>query len=400
MDSLDNIQRVALPEQLSSQLLDVIRKKHHKFQRINKEEEPPLRMLDHGLYGEYACLSPQEKDPNPYVLRSGAKCYHAFRFDQDVCDEKAHDSEFLCSIHGEAFYDNQTSFRQILSYSGGVSSDSDIPPEVRDKLKKLLLPAALKIYGEEKNAAAWEASELFSIYTNLLIPGNTIKLHVDTPDFAGLDRSRCPSWLLAVAHCSGQFSDSRVRNVTCVCYPQDANGGELSLHAADNRGCVFPVRRGTSVVMNADSIFHQVAKVKPQAGEGPARLNTSADLPAKCYLEVEERDDGFWWIIRDKMSGAVATEVKEDDIRFSVSCKFHIFHDLAEAQKMKSKEKRLTAEHIIDVLTEDLKQKNKIPRSDEKMKLFDLAPILVSEYILPLSPSSADIERVWKDYFN
>ena len=38
-------------------------------------------MLDHGLYGEYVYLSPQQKDPNPYVLRSGEKCYHAFRLD-------------------------------------------------------------------------------------------------------------------------------------------------------------------------------------------------------------------------------------------------------------------------------------------------------------------------------
>ena len=104
---------------------------------------------------------------------------------------------------------------------------------------------------------------MFSIYTNLLIPGNTIKLHVDTPDFAGLDRSRCPSWLLAAAHCSGLLTEDRIRNVTCVCYPRDANGGELSLHAANKTGCVFPVRRGTAVVMNADSIFHQVAIVKP-----------------------------------------------------------------------------------------------------------------------------------------
>ena len=162
MDSLDNVGRVALPPDLCHQLLDVsnlgagtrwrsnvlfkvIRKKHYKFQRINKEEEPPLRMLDHGLYGEFTYLSPGQTEPNPYVLRSGDRCYHAFRsakeltlrhieihsrFDQDLCDERAHDSEFLCSIHGEAFYDNQTSFRQILSYSGGVSADSDIPAEV------------------------------------------------------------------------------------------------------------------------------------------------------------------------------------------------------------------------------------------------------------------------------
>ena len=115
---------------------------------------------------------------------------------------------------------------------------------------------------------------------------------------------------------------------------------------------------------------------------------------------MEERDDGVWWIIKDKITAAVATEVREDDIRFSVSCKFHIFHDKAEAEKMKSEERRLTAEHIIEVLTEDLRRKNKIPRSEHQIGLFDLAPTIVSEYILPLGPSSADIERVWRDYLN
>ena len=38
-------------------------------------------MLDHGLYGEYVYLSPHQKEPNPYVVRSGEKCYHAFRWD-------------------------------------------------------------------------------------------------------------------------------------------------------------------------------------------------------------------------------------------------------------------------------------------------------------------------------
>ena len=124
------------------------------------------------------------------------------------------------------------------------------------------------------------------------------------------------------------------------------------------------------------------------------------DLPLKCQLEVEERDEGFWWIIKDKTTGAVAAEVQEDDIRFSVSCKFHVYHDKAEAQRMKSEERRLTAEHIIEVLTEDLQRKAKIPRSGERMKLFDLAPIMIAEYILPHAPASADIETVWKDYLN
>ena len=92
--------------------------------------------------------------------------------------------------------------------------------------------------------------------------------------------------------------------------------------------------------------------------------------------------------------------MQEDDIRFSVSCKFHVYHDKAEAQRMKSEERRLTAEHIIEVLTEDLQRKAKIPRTGERMKLFDLAPIMIAEYILPHAPASADIETVWKNYLN
>ena len=51
-----------------------------KFQRINQEEEPPLRTLDHGLLGEYVELSPTDDDPYPHVLRrADGKCYHGFR---------------------------------------------------------------------------------------------------------------------------------------------------------------------------------------------------------------------------------------------------------------------------------------------------------------------------------
>ena len=98
-----------------------------------------------------------------------------------------------------------------------------------------------------------QASCLFSIYTNFLVPGHNIKLHLDVPEFVGLDRlsmshdlslsnfkyiarSTCPSWLLIAAKCSGLFSEYRVRNVTCVCYPRDANGGEILFFDGDKTG--------------------------------------------------------------------------------------------------------------------------------------------------------------------
>ena len=109
-------------------------------------------------------------------------------------------------------------------------------------------------------------------------------------------------------------------------------------------------------------------------------------------------DGVYWWSVED-LSGNFLTKFTEDDVRFSLSCKFHIFHNEQEAKKFESKEMKLTAEEVINRLTQDLIER-KILKGDEKMKLFDLAPILVNEYILPCAPSSDVIETVWRNYEN
>ena len=68
------------------------------------------------------------------------------------------------------------------------------------------------------------------MYANLILPGQTVNLHLDVPEFIGLDRSKSPSWLLVAAHCSGLFSSFSVRNLTAVCYPLSAQGGELAVY--------------------------------------------------------------------------------------------------------------------------------------------------------------------------
>ena len=99
------------------------------------------------------------------------------------------------------------------------------------------------------------------------------------------------------------------------------------------------------------------------------------------------------------MSGKCLSTYKEEDIRFSISCKFHIFHDAIDAEKFESKENKLTAEEIIIKLTEDLR-KRKVLKTQEKVTLFELAPMLVNEYILPCAPTSEVVETVWRNYEN
>ena len=90
----------------------------------------------------------------------------------------------------------------------------------------------------------------------------------------------------------------------------------------------------------------------------------------------------------------------EKEIRISVSCKFHVFRNRQEEEKFYSlgEEDCLTAERILDVLVKDLESKGRFPSgwSTQDTPLYILAPVLVREYILPLAPTSEDIENMWE----
>merc|ERR1711899_558171 len=94
-----------------------------------------------------------------------------------------------------------------------------------------------------------------------MVPGQTVPLHLDVPEFHGIERSSCPNWLLVAAHCSGIFSPLRVRNVTSVCYPATRTAGALAVYHP-KQGGVHNVTGGTALLLDTDSHFHhsQVGK--------------------------------------------------------------------------------------------------------------------------------------------
>ena len=208
----------------------MLRKHSNKFQHINKQEEPPLRSLDHGLFGESVPASYDDPAPYPYMIRSGDLLYHGYRSDQDVCDEAAHATEVLRNIFGAGNNNGGAYFRQVLGYSSGKSEFQCIEPGLGRQMEESLLLTAAKVFGEDTNPEAMKHSRMFSMYTNLILPGQTVNLHLDVPEFVGLDRSKTPSWLLVAAHCSGLFSSHAVRIVTAVCYPTSAVGGDLAVY--------------------------------------------------------------------------------------------------------------------------------------------------------------------------
>ena len=72
-----------------------------------------------------------------------------------MCDEAAHVNDYLMSRCGSNDSNTNLSFRQVLTYQGGVSSkDDNLDQEAIEHLKEILLPAALKVFGEEDNEEA------------------------------------------------------------------------------------------------------------------------------------------------------------------------------------------------------------------------------------------------------
>ena len=222
----------------------MVRKFAGKFKVCGKDEEPPLRVLDHGLFGEYVVVQEGNSPPFPYMVRKGDKCYHGFRFDMSLCDEVVHATSSLRKIFGD-IVEQESTFRNILGYASGPTQFESVDGgELARRLSELLLPAALKVSGENNNPEAAKYSRIYSLYVNLLLPGQSIQLHLDVPELLGVDRSNCPSWLLVAAHCSGLFTKHRVRNITSVFYPSTAHGGALGVFRPDLSGIAWLVYRG------------------------------------------------------------------------------------------------------------------------------------------------------------
>ena len=81
------------------------------FRFIDKEEEPPIRTLDHGIFGEGISA---EVPPHPYMVRGrSGKWYHGYRCDMNTCDELCHATPQLRQIFGPEDSENAASFRLV-----------------------------------------------------------------------------------------------------------------------------------------------------------------------------------------------------------------------------------------------------------------------------------------------
>ena len=169
-----------------------------------------------------------------------------------------------------------------------------------------------------------------------------------------------------------------------------SEGGSLAIYHPSEGG-VHKVEEGTALLLDTDTYFHHTS----MAGNG---LTDMTDLPGICSLDTIQEDGEVKW--RVKKQEKVIKVCNETELRFSVSCKFHVFRSHQEEEKFYSlsQEDCLTAEKILDVMVKDLESKGRLPSgcSPQDTPLYTLAPVLVREYVLPQAPTSKDIENMWE----
>jgi len=395
------VEELNLSKELCDYTKQIIREQAGNFRKCGKEDEPPLRMLEHGLFGEYAEVAENDSPPFPYMIGRNGKFYHGYRFDMELCEENAHETESLTQLFGKIDSEADNSFRNVIGYASGLNKfHSNVGEKLPRMLKEAILPAALKVFKQESNAEAWKHSRIYSIYINLLMPGQSIKMHLDVPELSGVDRSKCPSWLLVAAKCSGLFTKYRVNNVTSVFYPQTSSGGAICAFspAFDGTGKVYPVEEGLAVVLDTDSCYHHTSQAR--SSSQPNLMVDPPRLPLRCRLQIEQNGEKNVWKVIDEDTKETVCSFPEEDVRYSVSCKFHIFGSEKEVEEYESPSCGLTSEEMIDVMKKDLLAKGKLSPAleNEGWPLYKLAVAFFEEYIKPLAPTTKNIENVWKEY--
>lgn len=371
------------------------------FRRVDLDDEPPLRVLKHGLPGESV---PAEGNA-PYIgmIQRDGFWYHGYRCDQDYCDAELHTSDWGRKYFGSGDKAGDAFFRLVIGYAKGSAALTTETPTAKrfvEELEKAMAPAALAVFGVEASEEALARARVYSVYANALLPGHIVNMHLDVPEFAGVDRSGTPNWLLVAAHSSGLFEHLRVYNTTCVFYPRAAVGGELAAYMPIDsapgskdrtvQGEVYNVTQGATVVLDTDSCFHHSAQACAAIPDTGRTEIPAPQLPAGCQLTAEQKADGSWeWILVDPATKKEVARYAESEMRWTISCKIHIDgHDAKMTE-------RLDAPRIISTLTEELQRRGTLPPGGAPLPLVDLAPLFVKEFVLPKAPTLAEVQQIW-----
>ncbi len=149
------------------------------------------------------------------------------------------------------------------------------------------------------------------LYANVLVPGQVLPIHTDTPAFGALDQSTTPEWLLVCMGHSGLFEPWRTPTVGVVTFLTDSPGGAFVAFPDGPEGAATHTApmANTAVMLDPELVFHGVARVG-----GP-----DAPVPPSAPGTWIEHTAGDRWTLRAK--GEAVAEYRWDALRVSFQWK-------------------------------------------------------------------------------
>lgn len=215
------------------------------------------------------------------------------------------------------------------------------------------------------------------VYANLLVPGQELAIHTDVPEYRGVSRKLHPQWLIVAMHHSGLFEEYRMPIATAVAWYHDCGGGEFAFYpdGADAAPVAHPVRFNTALLLDTDSVFHGVDRVR-ETSSPVDKLG-----PRMRLVHTGDRR----WAVRD--GDTEVTDYRWDELRFSVSWKAYCFESEEARQAWAEHTSDLSVAFVVNRMVEDLRERGVI--TGDRPSDDDLVEILIDSYIRFPAPVAA-----------
>ncbi|MCO4769168.1 MAG: hypothetical protein KDA24_04005 [Deltaproteobacteria bacterium] len=204
--------------------------------------------------------------------------------------------------------------------------------------------------------------EPYMLYTNLLLPGQELAVHHDTPEFLGLDKTNTPEWFLVVCGHSGLFEQHHVRVGSAVLFVEGDGALIVYPDGVDAPSASVNPRANTAIVLDADELVHGVARVGGPGADAP---------PAEVGMQLHRIATG-WSLRRGEDE---VTRYVDGQVRISLQWKAWLFQD----EEERASKRPLTMEVATDRLVEELRRRGAL--RGERPDDTDLALLLMETFI-------------------
>lgn len=219
--------------------------------------------------------------------------------------------------------------------------------------------------------------DVFQFNVFLLLAGQEVPIHVDTPYFYGADRTRFPEWLLVLMKQSKLFKELEIKDIKGSIWLTenlDDQGGSFYLYPEEhsNNYTIFKSVFNRGIVFDGTQLINGVTRFLPD--ESILFENRTQRFSVKYDRSSNQ------WGLHDASDNLIRLYSSEQ-VKLSAIWRAHCFENEQAKVKFNSQrdEDYLTIYQIAERFKNDLKSNNKLPTED--IKLIDLWTIVLKEYL-------------------